>query len=140
MKIKVSVATGKVLGYLVAKCEGDKLFRACLGRPDDWNGAAYRAGDTTDERWETRVQVANVAWFADYTYNPSINWSQGGPIIEREWINVVKAHDGGCWQAASERWMLDDSPHTGPTPLAAAMRCYVASKLGDEVEVPDALA
>jgi hypothetical protein len=27
----------------------------------------------------------------------------------------------------------------GPTPLIAAMRCYVASKLGDEVEVPKEL-
>ena len=27
----------------------------------------------------------------------------------------------------------------GPTPLIAAMRCYVVSKLGEEVEVPDAL-
>jgi hypothetical protein len=26
-----------------------------------------------------------------------------------------------------------------PTPLIAAMRCYVASKLGDEVDVPDEL-
>lgn len=25
----------------------------------------------------------------------------------------------------------------GPTPLIAAMRCYVASKLGEEVEIPD---
>ena len=28
---------------------------------------------------------------------------------------------------------------TGPTPLIAAMRCYVASKLGDEVNVPEDL-
>ena len=27
----------------------------------------------------------------------------------------------------------------GPTPLVATMRCYVASKLGDEVDVPDEL-
>lgn len=27
----------------------------------------------------------------------------------------------------------------GPTPLIAAMRCYVASKLGDEVEIPEEL-
>jgi hypothetical protein len=27
----------------------------------------------------------------------------------------------------------------GPTPLIAAMRCYVASKMGDEVDVPDEL-
>lgn len=27
----------------------------------------------------------------------------------------------------------------GPTPLIAAMRCYVASKLGDNVEIPEKL-
>lgn len=27
----------------------------------------------------------------------------------------------------------------GPTPLVAAMRCLVASRLGDEVEIPDEL-
>jgi hypothetical protein len=27
----------------------------------------------------------------------------------------------------------------GPTPLVAAMRCYVASKMGDEVDVPEDL-
>jgi len=28
---------------------------------------------------------------------------------------------------------------SGPTPLIAAMRCFVASKVGDEVEIPDIL-
>jgi hypothetical protein len=27
----------------------------------------------------------------------------------------------------------------GPTPLIAAMRCYVASKMGDEIELPEEL-
>jgi len=27
----------------------------------------------------------------------------------------------------------------GPTPLIAAMRCYVASKMGDEIDVPTEL-
>ena len=27
----------------------------------------------------------------------------------------------------------------GPTPLVAAMRCYVASRLGDEVEISEEL-
>jgi hypothetical protein len=26
-----------------------------------------------------------------------------------------------------------------PTPLIAAMRCYVASKMGDEIELPEEL-
>ena len=35
-------------------------------------------------------------------------------------------------------WHVSTTPTYGygPTPLIAAMRCYVASKLGDEVEVP----
>ena len=34
----------------------------------------------------------------------------------------------------------DNSGHmTGPTPLIAAMRCFVASKLGDEVDIPKEL-
>ena len=39
-----------------------------------------------------------------------------------------------------EDWMAyirHDEEYFGPTPLIAAMRCYVASVLGDEVEVPD---
>jgi hypothetical protein len=66
-------------------------------------------------------------------YQPSINWSQGGPIIERERITVV-AMPNGSWQSQGK----DLRPHFhNATPLIAAMRCYVASKLGDEVDVPN---
>ena len=34
---------------------------------------------------------------------------------------------------------IKTSELTGPTPLIAAMRYLIASKLGDEVEVPDEL-
>ena len=139
MKIKTNELKDQALDWAVAKCEGDKLFRACLGRPDDWNGAAYRAGDTTDERWETRVQVANVAWFADYTYNPSINWSQGGPIIERERPTLSHSPYDHVVYGREQPWCAEKRGRMsyGPTPLIAAMRCYVASVLGTEVEVPN---
>lgn len=66
-------------------------------------------------------------------YQPRINWAQGGPIIERERISVV-AMPNGSWQSQGK----DLRPHFhNPTPLIAAMRCFVASKLGDEVDVPD---
>jgi hypothetical protein len=69
------------------------------------------------------------AWYA-----PSTDWSQGGPIIEREGMSVGMVNE--YWQAhLSEFGLWED----GPTPLIAAMRCYVASKLSDEVEVPDEL-
>jgi hypothetical protein len=74
-------------------------------------------------------------------YQPSTDWAQGGPIIERENISTVREGDAGNWIAsvydyAESDWHL----HTGgTTPLEAAMRCYVASKLGDEVEIPKEL-
>ena len=69
----------------------------------------------------------------------STDWAQGGPIIEREEIFLAKSLRG-CWNA-----MAYNEQHTvtafedGPTPLIAAMRCYVASKLGDEVDIPEEL-
>ena len=78
-------------------------------------------------------------WFLDY-----LTWAQGGMIIEREWIDVVKPVNSVCW-VATMHYQNDDneriqtSEEQGATPLVAAMRCYVASKLGDEVEIPKEL-
>ena len=76
----------------------------------------------------------------DHTYNPrgySMDWAFGGPIIEREGINLTVGLSIYDW------WAVDDggagSKANGPTPLIAAMRCYVASKLGNEVEIPEEL-
>lgn len=70
-------------------------------------------------------------WISD----PSTDWAQGGPIIDRERIQFrseqntqYRAFIGLCGADA-----------TGPTHLIAAMRCYVASNLGDEVDVPEEL-
>lgn len=71
----------------------------------------------------------------------STDWSQGGPIIEREEIFLAKSILGG-WTGSI---MTHDNRvrcimHGGPTPLIAAMRCFVASKLGDEIDLPADLA
>jgi hypothetical protein len=75
-------------------------------------------------------------------WQPTLLWAQAGPIIEREWLQLTP------WPNESDenqRWhcVQHDAPvqcHAyGPTPLVAAMRCFVASKLGDEVEVPKEL-
>jgi hypothetical protein len=89
--------------------------------------------------------------FFTFLRQPSTDWAQGGPIIEREKIGVWWATHyvdedgveyGNHWYA--EVGCTDENADSrycgvadGPTPLIAAMRCYVASKLGDEVEVPD---
>jgi len=80
--------------------------------------------------------------FGDINY--SGDWSYGGPIIEREEIGIsrnVPCSQGRGWEArpsitakgAGGRWGY------GPTPLIAAMRCYVASKLGDTIDLPEEL-
>ena len=74
----------------------------------------------------------------------STDWSLSGPIIERERIDVLGMVKGeaGPWTACLRK--KDEAPPwrhitEGPTPLIAAMRCYVQSRLGDEVEIPEEL-
>ena len=91
----------------------------------DWAVAKCERFPNVD-RWQSN----------DYPFKPSTDWSQGGPIIEREKIQTMYVDGVGPWSA------ITDGLHCaefGTTPLIAAMRCYVASKLGDEVEVPDEL-
>ena len=65
--------------------------------------------------------------------NFSSNWLLGGPIIEREKMELHPA--GNDWSSDINRCYQQ----YGSTPLIAAMRCYVQSKLGDEVEIPEGL-
>ena len=134
MKIKTSELTGAALDWAVAKCE-NRLNHIRLNQFKQWEDLLL-------------TQVHDD----DYTYwNPSEDWAQGGPIIERECITVAI----GDWdvdqtpivQTWSARSLVceihaatNDGWLCGSTPLIAAMRCFVASKLGNEVEVPDELA
>ena len=130
MKIKTSELNDQALDWAVATCQNVECDRQ--NRPI-WF-------DDEDQR-------------ADYA--PSTNWSQGGPIIEREHIDIRHTFTKGGYRTAQSV----DAVHAtinlpngnvvfkaeraiweyGPTPLIAAMRCYVASKLGDEVDVPEEL-
>jgi hypothetical protein len=130
--MKTSELTGHALNWAVAQAEGDKVYRPRLGRPSDWDKEAYLK-DGSDDRWVVRVQNPRVAHFVDWTYNPSGSWWEGGPIIEREKITIEWT--GEDWMA----YIRHDEEFFSPTPLVAAMRCYVASKLGDDVDVPEEL-
>jgi hypothetical protein len=150
--MKTAELTGHALNWAVAQAEGDKVYHPRLGRPDNWDKEAYLK-DGSDDRWVVRVQNPTLAYFVDWTYNPSGSWWEGGPIIEREKLGVwfsdeVIDEDGNilrevCWYCETSCTADNgDEPYqcdTGPTPLIAAMRCYVASKLGDEVDVPNEL-
>jgi len=62
-------------------------------------------------------------------------WVFGGPIIEREGLSLAFISTHKLWVCNKGLKIRQN----GQTPLIAAMRCYVASNLGDVVEVPDEL-
>ena len=110
--MKTADLTGAALDWAAAKCEELEHYF------DD--GFVCLVGQPFDTAWKY--------------WNPSNDWAQGGAIIERERIELLGDGDGG--------WIACDSinlEQCGATPLIAAMRCYVASKLGDEVELPEEL-
>lgn len=117
MKIKTSELTGRALNYAVAML----AYPAPDYEPDDWEG--YVTAGCSDEGW---------------VFSPSTDWAQGGRIIERE--NIQLKHDGsGFLRIAHGGNYPNFVQAKGPTPLIAAMRCYVATKLGNEVDVPEEL-
>lgn len=116
--MKTSELTGAALDWAVAKCEGLLAF-----------GHKRISEDC--------VIKLSTGEFEKFT--PSTNWAQGGPIIEREVAKIERFSDA-LWEATIfTRKNAQDFVQDGPTPLVAAMRCYVASKLGDEIEAPEEL-
>lgn len=118
MKIKISELEGQALDWVVAKCEICEIL---------------------EEKTEMPLDVLVKELPCRYT--PSTNWEQGGPIIDREEINLTTIHDkAGKWGAFYDDGFFHESLRTGPTPLIAAMRCFVSMKMGDEadeVEISD---
>jgi hypothetical protein len=125
--MKTNELTGAALDWAVAKCE-ERITGFNLGGGLQVRGRTEEGAELPD------------AWDLWYEWHPSTDWEQGGPIIEREGIAVRMSFDDEHkgWTAiiwAHKTTFFED----GPTPLIAAMRCYVASKLGDEVEIPEEL-
>lgn len=72
-------------------------------------------------------------------WNPSTDWALGGPIIEREKIGVNPEYLPCSGWVSDTKTISEKTHQHGPTPLIAAMRCYVASVLGDTVDIPEEL-
>ena len=124
--MKTSELTGAALDWAVAKCEGFT----------DYDHA-------TETMLAPRKAYGRVN-LDEYSY--STDWGQGGPIIERERIFLKPSKlspttsKRTSWGAHGFYKYTEQKVHRhGDTPLIAAMRCYVASKLGDEVEIPEEL-
>lgn len=129
-RMKTAELTGVHLDYWVAKAEGHALT-------SEWNQETYvLIGAGTDEDLQRPFQ-------------PSTDWVQGGPIMEREGIVVFPTLIE--WDAVAGKHMADgfeamyepscyydhtiegDHKQEGRTMLITAMRAYVARKFGDEV-------
>jgi len=123
VKMKTSKLTGAALDWAVARCEGVDYL------------SAHKDG------------------FAVEYLSYSTDWLLGGAIIEREklhvWFSEESVDEEGNLLGISE-WYSEPSftsdrdeetyrCTTGPTPLVAAMRVYVESKLGDDIEIPEDL-
>lgn len=125
-KIKTAEAIGPALDWLVARCEGVPA-------------SDIRFDGRRIYRW---MRDGEGKLTGSYMTGPeflfSSMWETGGPIIEREEIQVmfmVHGFRGPTWYSR-----IGGAPiEYGSTPLIAAMRCYVASKFGDEAEVPEEL-
>ena len=118
--MKTSELTGAALDWAVAKCE-----------PDDTLAIYFDDGEP----------LCRDDWSDNQEFKPSTDWSQGGVIIEREKISL-KHHRENSYDLYAGKWEAghpECDHETGDTPLIAAMRCYVASILGDEVDIPKEL-
>jgi len=111
--MRVSELKGAALDWAVAKCESV-------------NAEAFR------------LYYRDAEGDGDMEFHYSTNWAQGGPIIEREGIEIKKGNPLYFPQGNEKGDYYEDlwiaGKMNGTTPLIAAMRFYVASKLGDEVE------
>ena len=153
--MKTSELTGAALEWAVARLES----KASPMGMDSADILLYRSTAT------------NAFMYKRWAIPYSTDWAQGGPIIEREGISVIRLDDESVpdekgfyqgkyipqWGAVigtrhsieksyggqGDYWGLeyhvDGGAICGDTPLIAAMRCYVASKLGDTVDIPKEL-
>ncbi|UCV26762.1 phage protein NinX family protein [Ferribacterium limneticum] len=123
MRIKVSEATPVQLDYLVAECEGFDIVKDPFGFQSgleagwwiDRGGRYHRIGGG---------------------YSPSTLPEQSWPILDREKITPWWSASNNCWMAS--KYGVDVKTY-GEDSLIAAMRCWVISLFGPEVEVPDGL-
>ena len=124
MKVKTAELTGPALDWAVAQVVHANLQRTY--------------GEPVFDPKTKRIYQTHGLQQIGVNYSPSTNWAQGGPIIESNEIDL-KSVEEGVWRASN---IFDDMEwyhFLGYSPLEAAMRCHVAHKLGEEVEIPEEL-
>jgi hypothetical protein len=116
-KVPVNLMTENQLNWAVATALGMPVYPSKRGT---WLTAPYGRFDASHKLPHWR---------------PAYDWSQGGPIIEDAGIMLVRYTAIPAFKCGEYYWKANDMD--GATPLIAAMRCFVASKLGDQIELPE---
>lgn len=127
MKVKVSEATPLQLDWMVAKCLASVHKDAVL------NGTVMHGW------WISGLFVDPNYWISLDEFKPTTNWSQGGPVFSKARIGAMFHpewdSDWGAWPSEGD----DHQEVMGETELIAKARCFVASRLGAEMDVPEDL-
>lgn len=150
MKYKTSELSGELLDEAVVIASG--YMRARLVENGEKLSGCRVWKDAKDHFIKKRGHYGTMDLQNAYItlFNPSSNWKDGGPIIEKSGINVLLRYGSSCRH--NELWDATIKPEfftsgragsgvqkeviqTAHTPLIAAMRALVQSKLGDEVEL-----
>lgn len=123
MKIKTFSLINDALDWAAAEAHGNCYLTLYNGIYVANFDSDTRGGGPFYDRWQ-----------------PSKNWADGGPIIDKFDITV------GPWTTSPAMAHMvgeitTNNPRViGPTKLIAAMRCLVFSKFGDEVDIPDEIS
>lgn len=163
--IKTNELAGAALDLAVAmvdpQCKG-LIFKAVNGvmcgvDPEDGRICIYFLPDARSlSAMRARRAISGAGGEYASPYSPSIQWERGGAIIERENIGIspptsrVHRNGGnspgwgpsGYWSATT--WHAGANGRRSimlheTSVLIAAMRCFVHSKLGESVEIPEEL-
>lgn len=127
IEVKTAELIGPALDWAVAKANGF----AVQVRP-----YAEFCNASTGHKVKARYHRVWYEFDGDLEeYSPSADWSQGGPLIDKHNVEILRA--GDCVMA--KLYGLTNAAGDGKTPLIAACRAIVAAKLGDAVSVPEEL-
>ena len=130
MKIQVNTLSGIALDYAVAVALGYSDFDS-----DELGNLSFCG------------RRGNFDFLNLREFRPSSNWKDGGSLIETQGIHLEPTASsdkspGFVWSAIPY-WKLCrvgvTTPQRGKSPLEAAMRSYVASQFGEDVEIPEAV-
>lgn len=128
--MKTSELTGRTLDWAVAQCENIKT---------EFHNGAHWIVDS-DVFGNKRCLVGDDGEL----YHPTRDWNIAGPIIEKMLYGPEHLALEHTNRANKDQRYVASLNHPakfcfGSTLLTAVMRCYVSSKLGDEVDIPKEL-